>query len=64
MANDTIREYCRVNGVCLWQVADALGMRDSNLSKLLRYPLSPKKENEICAIIDKIAAERKEKEDE
>ena len=64
MANDMIREYCRINGVRLWQVADELGIKDTNFSKMLRYPLSPKKENEICAIIDKIAAERKGEEDE
>lgn len=64
MANDMIKDYAKLNGVKLWQIADELGMQDSNLSKLLRYPLSPKKENKICAIIDKIAAERKEKEDE
>ena len=58
--NTTIKEYAKINGVYLWEVAEAMGMQDSNLSKLLRYPLSPAKENEICAIIDQIAAKRKD----
>ena len=58
--NKNVKEYAKLCGVKLWQIADELGMRDSNFSKLLRYPLSPEKENEICAIIDQIAAERKD----
>ena len=58
--NSNVKEYAKLSGVRLWQVADELGIKDSNLSKLLRYPLSPEKENEICAIIDRIAAKRKD----
>jgi len=58
--NEIIRQYAKLNGVKLWQIADELGMQDSNLSKLLRHPLSREKENEICAIIDRIAADRKD----
>ena len=58
--NKNVKEYAKLCGVKLWQVADELGIKDSNLSKLLRYPLSPEKENEICAIIDRIAAKRKD----
>lgn len=60
MTNDMIKEYAKLNGVKLWQIADELGMQDSNFSKLLRHPLSSEKENEICAIIDRIAAKRKD----
>lgn len=62
--NTTIKEYAKINGVYLWEVAEAMGMQDSNLSKLLRHPLSPEKENEICAIIDSIASKRKDDADE
>ena len=58
--NNTLREYAKINGVLLWEIAEAMGMQDSNLSKLLRHPLSREKENEICAIIDRIAADRKD----
>lgn len=60
MTNDMIKEYAKLNRVKLWQIADELGMQDSNFSKLLRHPLSSEKENEICAIIDQIAAKRKD----
>lgn len=60
MANDMLKDYAKLNRVKLWQISDELGMKDSNFSKLLRYPLAPEKENEICAIIDQIAAKRKD----
>lgn len=58
-ANSFVREYAKESGILLWQVAEALGMRDSNFSKLLRHTLSPSKESEICAIIDKLAEEKR-----
>ena len=62
--NRFVREYAKENGILLWQIAEALGRRDSNFSKLLRHPLTEEKECEICAIIDKLAdQERKDGED-
>lgn len=60
MTNDTIKEYAKLSGVKLWQIADELGMQDSNFSKMLRYPLPKEKEDQICAIIDKLAAKDSE----
>ena len=60
MANDILKDYAKLNRVKLWQIADEQGIQDSNFSKLLRHPLSPEKENEICAIIDQIATKRKD----
>lgn len=57
--NGFIREYAKESGILLWQIAEALGMRDSNFSKLLRHPLTEAKENEICAIIDKLADQKR-----
>lgn len=62
--NNTLREYAKINGVLLWEVAEAMGMQDSNLSKLLRHPLSQDMENRICQTIDKIAESRKDDENE
>ncbi len=56
MQNSFIKEYAKLNGIYLWRVAEAMGMHDSNFSKLLRYPLPKKKEDEICRIIDELAA--------
>ncbi len=61
--NDTIKEYAKISGVKLWQVAEALGMQDSNFSKKLRHQLTPAEEQRICEIIDKIAAEQGKKEE-
>ncbi len=57
--NRFVREYAKGKGVLLWQIAEVLGMRDSNFSKLLRHPLTEAKENEICAIIDKLADQKR-----
>ena len=61
--NDTIKDYAKLCGVKLWQVAEAMGMHDSNFSKLLRHTLSEAQENEICAIIDRIATSKEVKND-
>ena len=61
--NDSIKEYAKNSGVKLWQVAEALGMQDSNFSKKLRHQLTPTEEQRICKIIDMIAAEQGKKED-
>lgn len=58
--NDMIKEYAKVSGVKLWQVAERMGMHDSNFSKLLRHPLSKKDEDRICHIIDQISNNSKE----
>ena len=61
--NQTIKEYAKISGVKLWQVAEALGLQDSNFSKKLRHQLSPAEEQRICEIIDQIAAVREKKGD-
>ncbi len=61
--NQTIKEYAKISGVKLWQVAEVLGLQDSNFSKKLRRPLTPREEQRICEIIDMIAAEQETKED-
>ena len=62
--NDDIKAYAKESNVKLWQIADELGMRDTNFSKLLRHPLSRTMENRIVEIIDKIAESRKDDENE
>ena len=53
--NDTIKEYAKVCGVKLWQIAERLGMQDSNFSKKLRHQLTLDEEQKICKIIDDLA---------
>ena len=61
--NSLIKNYAKICGVKLWQVAEALGLQDSNFSKKLRHPLTSTEEQRICEIIDKIAAEQGKKEE-
>ncbi len=61
--NSLIKHYAKVSGVKLWQVAEALGMQDSNFSKKLRHQLTPTEEQRICEIIDMISAEQVKQED-
>lgn len=58
MSNQLIREYAKISGVKLWEVAERLNIQDTNLSKMLRHQLSDDKENELMAIIDQIAKEK------
>ena len=59
MPNKEMREYAKISKVKLWQIAEALGMKDSNFSKLLRHPLTEEKECEICSIIDRLADQQR-----
>lgn len=58
--NEIIKDYAKASNVKLWQVAERMGMHDSNFSKLLRHPLPEKDEEHICRIIDRISDDSKE----
>ena len=58
MSNQLIRDYAKISGVKLWEVAERLKIQDTNLSKMLRHQLSEDKENELMVIIDQIAKEK------
>ena len=53
--NLDIRKTAKEKGVYLWQIADYLGMYDTNFSKLLRKELPTNKREEILQIIDELA---------
>ena len=55
MFNQTIRQLAKDNNVKLWQIADALGINDGNLSRKLRKELSPKEQEKIISIIYELA---------
>lgn len=57
MVNQDIRRTAAANGVRLWQIAEAYGVTDSTLSKMLRRELPPEKKQEILEIINKIASQ-------
>lgn len=56
-ANQGIREYAKLKGVKLWQVADMLGITDGNLSRKLRRELPDIEKALIFEIIDRVAAQ-------
>ena len=52
-ANIEIREKIKAAGLYMWQVADALGIQDSNFSRLLRKELSERDRARVLAAIEK-----------
>lgn len=57
MHNEIIRRYAAGKGVKLWQVAEALGIADTSLSRKMRKELSTEEKQKIFRIIDDLAKE-------
>lgn len=57
MSNFDVRFAASKAGVKLWQIADALGMADSNFSRKLRKELPNDEKAKILEIIRRIAEE-------
>mgnify|MGYP000081856792 FL=1 len=57
MSNFDVRFAASNAGVKLWQIADALGMADSNFSRKLRKELPDDEKAKILEIIRRIAEE-------
>lgn len=55
--NMTVRTAAREKGVKLWQIADKIGLHQSNLSCLLRYELTDEEKGKFLQVIDEIAKE-------
>lgn len=58
MENIKIRVAAKDNGVCLWEVAEVLGIPDASFSRKLRRELPEQKQKEILNIIADIADKR------
>lgn len=56
MANSDIKLAAAGAGVRLWQIADEIGMLDSNFSRKLRHELPDEEKARYMAIIQQIAA--------
>lgn len=59
-ANKEIREAAKRAGICLWQVAERIGVNDGNFSRKLRRELPPQEKENILTIIDALAKEKAE----
>jgi len=55
--NNNLRTYAKSKGVLLWQIAEQLGLQDSNFSRKLRHELPEEETRKIIEIIDVIAKE-------
>ena len=55
--NLDIREEAQKAGVCLWEIAEKLGMRDNAFSCKLRKELSDEEKAKIRAIIAELKGE-------
>ena len=58
MPNTDIKNLAKSNGVKLWQIADALHIQDSALSRKMRYELPDKERMQIIEIIHRISEQR------
>jgi hypothetical protein len=56
-ANLDIRAKAKGAGVKLWEIADKLGITDSNFSRKLRHELPQAEKDRIFSIIEEIAKE-------
>ena len=57
--NSDIKAYAKAKKVKLWQVAEALGTTDSQLSRMMRHELETDLKYRIMKLVDKIADEKK-----
>lgn len=57
MANKDIKLAAAGAGVRMWQIADALGILDCNLSRKLRHELPEEEKAKIFGIIKNLSAE-------
>lgn len=57
-ANNEIKSKAKEKSVCLWEIADKIGLVDSSFSRKLRKELPTAEKKRIFKIIDDIAAEK------
>ena len=58
MKNEKIRTAAKDAGVKLWQIAERVGLTDSNFSRKLRRELADEECERSLRLIDELAAER------
>ncbi len=60
--NTIVRDSAKAAGVCLWQVAEVLGMQESAFSRKLRHELPAQEVEQILSVIAQLAKEVHENE--
>ena len=59
MKNERIRAAAKETGVRFWEIAERVGITDSNFSRKLRRELPESERDRLLAIIEAIAAEKR-----
>ena len=59
MRNAEIRNYAKLQGVLLWEIADELGISDCYFSKKLRHEILADEKQRIMKIIDTLSRKSK-----
>ena len=60
--NDAIRFLLRSNNLKLWQLADAMGISEASVTRLMRHEVSDEQFAEICTLIRSMRDGRPKKE--
>lgn len=60
VANKEIRDAAKEAGICLWQVAEKLGVSDGNFSRKLRRELPVEDREKVLNIIRELSQEKQE----
>ncbi len=60
VANKEIRDAAKEAGICLWQVAEKLGVSDGNFSRKLRRELPAEDREKVLNIIRELSQEKQE----
>lgn len=55
MANLDIRQAAKRKRIAQWEIAEALGISESKLTRTLRHELEPKEAERILAIIEELS---------
>lgn len=55
--NERVRRAARAEGIPLWRIASEMAVSEPTITRWLRTPLSPEKEEKMLAVIIKLAKE-------
>ena len=59
LENTAIRTRAKEKGVRLWELAEIMGISEPTMTRRLRRELPAEQQEEMLALIDEIAAEKK-----
>lgn len=58
--NEKLKSFIKSKNIKLWQVADKLGIYDTNFSKMLRYKLKDEELNKVYKAVKELEREKNE----